>query len=472
MTTIVLGMDGMDKQIVEENIDEFPNLSKLNVHGLDSVYPPITIPAWPCAFSGLEPDKLGVFDFQEIDYEDYSFSFVDNSRFSDEAFWDHLDEKAAIIGVPGADTQEINGFSIGDLFYSESLNTYPESLKEELKEQVDDIELERIGDPSTEKGKRKAAMRNFERRKKIFNHLLEKDVGVIFTVFRLTDTIMHHCDTENEMVEAYSRVDRFIGGLIDSIDEEDDLLIVSDHGAARAEKRFYINRFLEEEGFLERNVEKEDGGWDRLILKAGEVAQRLGLRDFVVSLNNLIGEKTGKSFSPSKSDVMASIDFESTRAFSFMTGVSHYAGVWINDDRFTRGIVDNSEEVIQSVQNSLEERSEVKQVFRKEELYDNRVNEFPDLVVEFYDRVKASFGFHPQVTSKVATYIHRKEGVLMHNKESSKSREDYDCKLVDLAPTILNLQENRIPEDLDGKAIGFLSEESERYKERVSDLDI
>ena len=453
MATYILGMDGLDKEIVESNIDEFPNFAKLDRYELESIYPPITIPAWACSFSGLNPDKLEVFDFQMIDFEDYSFHPVKDEKLNSEGFWNYFDGKVNIAGIPGAGTPEINGISVGNLFYFSDVESKPESFVEKLDDGA--TEEKGLWSVDTEKEKRKTAHLNFEKRARIFDKLFQEEADVYYTVFRVSDTVMHHTLSEKHLVKAYRELDEYIGSFLENYfdPEEDNLIIISDHGAVKAEKRLFMNRLLEEGGFLERKEGGQNSRFDNLMLRLGDIAQRIGFRDLVSSMNTALDHYFEKNVAPRKSKAIEKIDFSETEAFSYMTGVSAYGGIWVNDQRFSNTKVEDRESKKSEIKEFLEEREEIRNVYYKEELYEENVEKFPDLVVECYEDTKLSFGFHPDITANVENYMHRKKGVLMARGVDIKSLKLENAELIDVAPTLMHLEGSDIPEHMDGKVL-------------------
>lgn len=468
MSTYLVGMDGMDKQIIQKNIEEFPNLQKLSIHGLESITPPITVPAWACSFSGLNPDKVGSFDFQMPNSE-YEFSPVSHRNFTSKGFWNHWNDETVLMDVPGAGAPELDGYSVGGFFHFGQLETYPKDLKQEMEDDLGKVEITSMSDLNSEKERRKEAYNIFDTRKKVFDWLREKDSDVYFTVFRLPDTMMHHCDKEEHMIEAYKEVDDYVGEILDEVDEDDNVFVFSDHGAVYAENRFFLNTWLRDNDFLTQKEEEGNSLIDDLVMKVADVGQRLGLRDLMVYMNNITQDTIDKDFAPNKGKALKSIDFDNSKAFSYMTGVCAYGGIWINDGRFDKGIVDDKESVKKEIIKELEEREEVVKVHRKEDLYDEGVEMFPDLVVELDEKYKVALGFHPKITTKVGNYMHRKEGVLMVNRDV----DNLDAELIDIAPTLLHLHDYPVPDNMDGKVMDMVKDgEVKEEASEVTGLDI
>src|SRR5918999_811549 len=79
---MVLGLDCAPPQhIFDEYADEIPNLTKLRENGvfgpLQSITPPITVPAWMCMMTSKDPGTLGIYGFRnrkDHTYEGLSFA--------------------------------------------------------------------------------------------------------------------------------------------------------------------------------------------------------------------------------------------------------------------------------------------------------------------------------------------------------------------------------------------------------------
>ncbi|MFB6193361.1 MAG: alkaline phosphatase family protein [Candidatus Nanohaloarchaea archaeon] len=89
-----------------------------------------------------------------------------------------------------------------------------------------------------------------------------------FQVFRLPDTMMHHCSSDKDLLKAYKRCDEMLGELMEREDLE--IIVLSDHGAVKATRRFSVNTWLEENGYLEtksadRDVSDRTAGLKRRI---------------------------------------------------------------------------------------------------------------------------------------------------------------------------------------------------------------
>jgi len=103
----VLGLDCAAPEIVFGD-QRLKNLRRLMDAGnwgrLESVIPPITIPAWMCMSTSRDPGTLGIYGFRNrSDWSYDALSTVNSKSFTDLAIWDQVareGKRAHVIGVP------------------------------------------------------------------------------------------------------------------------------------------------------------------------------------------------------------------------------------------------------------------------------------------------------------------------------------------------------------------------------------
>jgi len=462
---IVLGLDGLDPEFVSENLEDLPNLKSLvekgNTGRLESILPPVTIPAWGCAFSGLRPERVDRFDFHVVDFDDYSFEPQPRDEFLGKEFWRYTDSKSAIVDVPCAVVDDINGYITRNFFSADGKVAYPDDVAEELEEKLEDIS-EPDGETKIEN-----AHESFEARKDVFNWFLNEKDGaeVYFIVFRLTDTLMHHCETDEQLVDAYKKADSYLGELMD---READIIVVSDHGAEKADRKFAVNTWLKNKGFLDTK-ESEKAVRSKLIDKVVDGLVSLGFRSKLAKLNSLYGDLTGEKFKKESLE-LDSIDWQETEAFSYMIATCRYAGIWINDERFPSPAVEDREEKKQEIKELLEQHGKVEEVLTAEEAFVEKASTFPDLVVKYVEGFKQTANLLSEETGAEDTYMHRKQGFIGLYGDVFDSVPE-GAELVDLAPTVLHYLGQEIPAEMDGSALDIFDEDSEpgsRKPEKIS----
>ena len=117
------------------------NLRRLMDRGrLESVVPPITVPAWMCMSTSQDPGSLGVYGFRNrTDYSYDKLGFANSASIKALAIWDQLareGKKSIIIGVPpNYPPRRVNRVSVGCFFTPDSVKndfTYPRSRPRSL----------------------------------------------------------------------------------------------------------------------------------------------------------------------------------------------------------------------------------------------------------------------------------------------------------------------------------------------------
>lgn len=93
----IIGIDGLDKNIIDKHLDILPNFRKMCESGIlkpvESVFPADSVPAWTTIFTGLNPAEHGIIrgkDYIES-VEDFgtSHGFVLKGK----TFWDNFSER-------------------------------------------------------------------------------------------------------------------------------------------------------------------------------------------------------------------------------------------------------------------------------------------------------------------------------------------------------------------------------------------
>jgi predicted AlkP superfamily phosphohydrolase/phosphomutase len=144
---VILGLDGADFDLLQPLIDsgDLPNLQRFQGQGawgrLASTIPPISVPAWPSCFTGVNPGKHGVFGFGKFDPLSYQDVLCQSTDVQAPALWHLLGEagqRSLVINVPLTfPPQPLEGVLISGMFPSPHANyIYPLALQEEIHRQV------------------------------------------------------------------------------------------------------------------------------------------------------------------------------------------------------------------------------------------------------------------------------------------------------------------------------------------------
>jgi predicted AlkP superfamily phosphohydrolase/phosphomutase len=454
---IVIGLDcATPKTLFEDFIDFCPNIKKLMENGvfgkLRSSDPPITVPAWMTMSTGRNAGELGLYGFRHRKSNSYTDFWVANSQnIQKPKIWDIIAQKgfkSIVVGVPPTfPAQPINGNLITGFITPDSLSkfTYPPELKEEVLEAVPDYEFDvKFRTDNKEQlliDLYKLTRKHFE----IVKYLIKNKQWdycqfVIIGLDRFHHAFWKYYDKshhkyvpknifESAMKNFYKFLDDQIGVLLKLLNENDTVIIVSDHGAKAMKGCLCVNMALE----------------------------RLELLKF-----------KEKPTSKTRLDE-AAIDWSNTYAWGWG---GYYARIFLNvKGREQNGIIEpeDYEEWREKLKKVLKEIPDDKgkpmntKVYKPEELYSIVRGDAPDLMVYFDDlswRSAGTVGYDSMYLEENDTgpddAVHDYFGVFIISSLNKKIGKQLETKsILDIAPTILKIFGIGIPEDLEGKNIEF-----------------
>src|SRR3970040_2171477 len=121
MKICVLGLDCAAPEIIfrDERLVHIRRLMDRGVYGrLESVVPPITVPAWMCMASSQDPGSLGVYGFRNrIDHSYDRLPIVNSRSMRALTIWDQVareGKRSVVIGVPPSfPPRKVNGICVG-----------------------------------------------------------------------------------------------------------------------------------------------------------------------------------------------------------------------------------------------------------------------------------------------------------------------------------------------------------------------
>jgi len=277
MRTLVIGLDCAAPEILfgESRLTNLRHLMSRGCYGrLESVIPPITVPAWMCMATSQDPGSLGVYGFRNRTSYSYDGLGVTSSQaITVPAVWDYFAERGQVVVVgvpPGYPPRKVNGVSIGCFLTPDPARTeftYPAEIKQTVCELVGDYPVDVSGFRTNDKGWLKDQIYEMTRKHfEVVRHLLTHVDWQYFQFVEIgLDRIQHgfwkfhdreHRQYvpgnafENVVRDYYAYLDEEIGTVLGLIDDDDTVLVVSDHGAQRLDGGFCVNEWLHREGLL------------------------------------------------------------------------------------------------------------------------------------------------------------------------------------------------------------------------------
>jgi predicted AlkP superfamily phosphohydrolase/phosphomutase len=277
---MVIGLDcAPPEHIFDEYKDEIPNIAKLVDNGmfgpLQSITPPITVPAWACMMTSKDPGTLGIYGFRNRKDHTYDgLEFATSFKVKEPTVWDILSENGKDVIVmsvpPMYPPKPTNGIQIGCFLTptNDADYTYPKELKAELKSNVGefifDIRNFRTDDTQYILDE---AYKMTEMKFKTADYLLANKPWDFFMMVemgpdRLNHGIWSFIDPNHpryepnnpyreSLREYYRFLDGKVGELLDKYaDDDTTVLVVSDHGAKAMVGGVCFNEWLMNEGYL------------------------------------------------------------------------------------------------------------------------------------------------------------------------------------------------------------------------------
>jgi len=453
---IILGMDGMSLYFYRKfNVEGFSKIRDETTWGnLKSNIPPVTIPAWTSILTGKSPGKLGISDFFKIN-KNYSRVSLDLTKMF---FRDYLPNvlggslKMILISYPGIDsitTEATKKYNLNNISFKDHMPDFvPILLKIYRSSKRIEISKE-----------------EFKKQKNIFLDILKKKKwDIVFPVFGLTDRIIHDGNNRDFPV-VYRLIDEFVFDLIKLCKEKRwNLIIVSDHGARKVNKKFNITRWLIDSSFLKVKKDKK--------FLMGAIDWLSNYNSGLVRTMSAVIERINKSLTHKSKSItgqemiLGNIDWRKTKVFAVSTALTNFMPLYINiKDKFEKGIVNPGKDY-EMLRNEIKkkllklrdpktEKRVVKKVWFKEELYKgDKLNYMPDLIVEAHDDCLIDYRFFPKIVVKQNRFIHDLYGTFMaYGPDFKEGYEVKGAEIIDIAPTVLHLFGLPVPKDMDGNVL-------------------
>jgi predicted AlkP superfamily phosphohydrolase/phosphomutase len=497
---MIIGLDGATFDIIKPmvkagRLPTFANLLANGTHSnLKSTVLPITPPAWSSFMTGKNPGKHGVFAFYTQSTETYGTQMASGLSIKAKKIWDYLDtERIGLIDIPMTfPPQEINGYMISGwpVPSEESIFTHPASLHTEIIREVGSYIMDTTIISSHSRMSPIETLRHLylytESRKDASLYLLKKKgpFDLFIVVFRGTDFLQHvafkfldeeYCKTNPEvskkfkdvLFQFYEKMDSIVADLIRFMGEDAVTILMSDHGAGPLKKKFYINRWLKQEGFLSLRRGTSFHGIRINRAPLSYLLQRVGasyLNLFIPSLFKRMRIPYPKPYTKHPS---ALIDWSKTKAFANLTWPDEIIRINMEGREPEGSVSQKDYETTRSniIERLLEVRDPetgekiIDKAYRREEVYHGPyLKEAPDILVLTQN---TSYVFSPSLDDGVLferpkdpRASHRMEGIFIIKGPDIKAGQVLSgLNITDIAPTVLYLMGKPIPDTIDGRVI-------------------
>jgi len=500
---LVIGLDGASFNVLDPLIEksQLPNIGALISTGsranLETTFPPITAVAWSSFMTGKNPGKHGIFEFVRRDHHSKRELAVNASFRHGRAIWDLLSDAGKRVVVHNFPCtyppHEINGLMIADFMTPRGRRdfTYPVSLLKEIEEEFGSYRLH-LSQTYAE-GNVEAVLDELfdelEYKAKVTEYLMTRyEWDAFFQYFWGTDRIQHelwhiidethprHNKDEasryrDRVYDYFKRVDEIVGRLIELAGDDPLVLIASDHGFGPVHKYCSLNIWLLQEGFLQL---KRDA-----MTRAKRLMFSLGLTpEFAFKLVKKIPlgklrPSRGVSSQPGASKLLGTFflsfnDVDWSKSVAFSKG--NYGQIFVNlEGREPNGAVSGKEyesvrdEIIErlcALADPLTGKPWIGAVFRREDIYNGPlVEDAPDIAFLPADMRHLPLGNADFTSNRFMvdafgiSGCHRMNGVMIAHGEAIKPASTIEARICDIAPTLLYLTGEDVPDDMDGRVL-------------------
>jgi predicted AlkP superfamily phosphohydrolase/phosphomutase len=469
--TVVVGLDGATKRLIQPWIDagELPTLERIFDQGvsgeLESVLPPVTSPNWKAYATGKNPGKIGVFWWQNIDV-DAQRSYLPAERYHDnDEYWELLaDElRVGVINVPTTyPPKQVGEFLIAGP--PDGVNTgyaYPDTLESRLDDEFDYRVRKQQHLKSGDEEAFEEVLDLIDLRFRVAKQLAdESDLEFLQVTTFYLNLLHHHLWNADYVKQGWQIVDDH---LAEFLANGDNLVLMSDHGHNEIETVWYINNWLAREGYLQYDSDVTEGfhklgiNSDRLKRIVSKANTRLSGVDLEARVSDLtpdwllqrLPNESGE-LGGSKHDI---IDWDNTDAIASAQGP-----VYLTADPGSDRYEELRTELIERFGELTgpDGRPLARNVLPKEDVYTGQyTEEAPDIVIDKapHVNIRENLGGEDVFAEVDDSWngVNRREGLFAAVGPAFSEGSVPQLSILDLAPTLLHMHGQSVPNDMDGE---------------------
>lgn len=502
---VIFGLDGATWDLLMPWVEKglLPNIEKLLKKGawgtISSTIPPVTGTAWASFATGRNPASHGCLNFLIPGSSLSDTMPLDRDNLHGDNIFDILEKngkRSIVVNLPYTIPPKTKkAIYLANFLCIYPQQIFPASLKQEIAElknyktiinpeavfgKEDDI-IDEIMNVSSER---------FNASKKLFKNY---SWDCFFIMFGATDWIQHKKYGDlisgkeklgSKTMNAYKKLDSYIGWFLTNMPKDSLFVLLSDHGFGQAKWKFSINNWLIKKGYLklrnirpDKNISLTQGARHvlnskpksmfgifiksvfkilisnpKLYVLSGQISRLLVKRVFFLA----------KIIPEGLTTIGLEVDTKNTVVYT-LAGTS--ATIYINDKmRFRDGIVKKKNYL--KIKNQLiKELKELKDpdgnkafvnVYSKEEIYKGTCMDIaPDILLEEKDVTSTCDFGKGEIFSKVddSSGWHQDNGILVLYHKNLKKVNLGKVPILNIAPTVLEFFNIKVPKEIEGKAL-------------------
>lgn len=267
--TVIIGLDGATWKLLDPLLQQgrLPNLQKIVSGGaratLLSTKPPVTVPAWTTFATGVQPGKHGCYDFFLPGRTLADFRPATSQAIKLPTLYELLEaagKKCILINLPNSYPPRLPSMTmVTDFMTIGNDYIFPQTLAQKYpilqRYRLSPDERIRLTQDTTTYIRHILDLER-DRVTAVKQLFTGEPWDLFFFLFSSTDWISHlvfYDMVEQDHLEAmkvFDLVDTFFGWLLQQLTTETTLYVMSDHGFTYYTELFYINRWLEQQGYL------------------------------------------------------------------------------------------------------------------------------------------------------------------------------------------------------------------------------
>ncbi|WP_188979986.1 alkaline phosphatase family protein [Halocalculus aciditolerans] len=463
--TVVVGLDGAHFEILEPWIDagELPNLQRIFESGLtsdlESVLPPVTSPNWKAYSTGKNPGKFGIFWWENIDLDEKRVYYPEDRKHNTIELWEILaqDSPVGVIGVPTTHPpKSINGFVVSGAPDGDNTGYASPPEVEKLLDRKLDYRVmpeHRINPRDSESLSEiyDVIDSRFRAAKLLAD---EYDLSFLQVTTFYINVLQHFLWRSEDTLKGWKIIDNHIG---EFLDDETDVILMSDHGSTKIDTVFHINTWLANNGYLSVNT-----GISSKLQELGLSRERIGKFVDSVGVGNLARNLAPDRLLNSLPDEQGELKRgQKTNHINWTDTLALASGqgpVYINAPKDSKEYHIIREKLIDELTDirGPSGTAVAKEVVKGEDIYSGPyLDEAPDLCINQTPGVHIQGGIgRNEIFSNPSDGNWRAEnkrnGLFAALGPSFRSGSIDGLSILDLTPTILHLYGNPIPSDMDG----------------------
>ncbi len=469
--TVVVGLDGATRRLIEPWVEagELPALARILDCGtsgeLTSVLPPVTSPNWKAYATGKNPGKIGIFWWQNIDVEN-QISHLPVERYHDnDEYWELLadDYRVGVINVPTTYPPK----SVGEFLIAgppDGANvgyTHPRSLEARLEAEFDYTVRKTHHLKSGDDAAFEEVLELIDLRFRVAKQFADEyDLDFLQVTTFYLNSLHHHLWNAEYVKQGWKVVDYHLS---EFLEHGDNLVLMSDHGHSEIETVWYLNNWLAQEGYLQYDANVTEGLYslginaDRLKRFVARANTRLSGVDLEARVSKLAPEwllnripNEEGELGGSKFDIL---DWEQTDAIASAQGPV-YLTADPESDRYER----IRSELIEQFKTLTgpDGRPLARDVYPKEAVFEGPyLDEAPDIVIDKapHVNIRENLGGDRTLARSDDSWngVNRREGLFAAIGPAFDEGSVEGLSILDLAPTLLHMHGQQVPEDMDGE---------------------